>query len=170
MEPPPLPGTARRHRAGTDYESPTEVLYLRLPIPFVEMISRGRTAPAPSVVVVAVAVATAATLGLMIVVDAQTIRPGCLPADPGSHDLWCPGDNNYTCYKIPSLLRIPPSAANDSDVLLAFIEGRKCVLRCQQCPSRPLGHHGPPHSCQPPSLSLGLSRALAHAPGRDRLG
>lgn len=89
------------------------------------MISRGRTAPAPSVVVVAVAVATAATLGLMIVVDAQTIRPGCLPADPGSHDLWCPGDNNYTCYKIPSLLRIPPSAANDSDVLLAFIEGRK---------------------------------------------
>ena len=39
---------------------------------------------------------------------------GCLPDDPGSHDLWCPGDNNYTCYKIPSLRHIPhhPSGAN----------------------------------------------------------
>ena len=56
----------------------------------------------------------------------QTIRPGCLPRVEGSTDLWCPGDNHYVCYKIPSLLRIPRT-----QTLLAFIEGRKCVATCQ---------------------------------------
>lgn len=30
----------------------------------------------------------------------QTIKPGCLPTVKGFADLWCPGDNNYTCYKV----------------------------------------------------------------------
>ena len=34
---------------------------------------------------------------------AQTIKPGCLPKVNGLDDLWCPGDNGYVCYKIPSL-------------------------------------------------------------------
>eukprot|EP00729_Bicosta_minor_P012629 gene12629-28164_t len=50
----------------------------------------------------------------------QTIKPGCLPTVKGFADLWCPGDNNYTCYKIPSLLKIP-----DTEVVLGFIEARK---------------------------------------------
>jgi sialidase-1 len=52
----------------------------------------------------------------------QSIKPGCLPVLEGSTDLWCPGDNGYQCYKIPTLLRVPK---NDGEVLIAFIEARK---------------------------------------------
>jgi len=62
----------------------------------------------------------AAWLLALSCVAAQTIKPGCLPPAPPLRDLWCPGENNYTCYKIPSLLRVPTSGA-----LLGFIEGRK---------------------------------------------
>lgn len=47
------------------------------------------------------------------------ITPGCLAPD-GQTDLWCPGQADYECYKIPTLLRIP-----NSTTLLAFIEARK---------------------------------------------
>ena len=46
------------------------------------------------------------------------ISPGCLHPD-NQTDLWCPGQNGYMCYKIPSLLRIP-----NTTELLAFIEVR----------------------------------------------
>ena len=45
-------------------------------------------------------------------------RQGCLPPD-GQANLFCPGDEEYACYKIPTLLR----TANGT--LLAMIEARK---------------------------------------------
>jgi sialidase-1 len=45
--------------------------------------------------------------------------PGCLQPDDKGDDLFCPGDDGYGCYKIPTLLR----TANGT--LLAMIEARK---------------------------------------------
>ena len=48
-----------------------------------------------------------------------SLPPGCLPKDD-QQDLFCPGDYDYGCFKIPSLLRVPNSTR-----VLAFIEARK---------------------------------------------
>lgn len=48
-----------------------------------------------------------------------SLRPGCLPADPRNTDIYCPGDLDYGCYKIPTILRTV------NGTLLAMIEARK---------------------------------------------
>ena len=49
-----------------------------------------------------------------------SLKPGCLPGTEGQQDIFCPGQYNYGCMKIPTLLRIPNTTR-----LLAFIEARK---------------------------------------------
>ena len=44
---------------------------------------------------------------------------GCLPKQPGSIDIFCPGDEGYGCYKIPTLLQ------TRNGTLLGMIEARK---------------------------------------------
>lgn len=48
-----------------------------------------------------------------------SLKPGCLPADR-QQDLYCPGQYDYGCFKIPTLLRVPNTTR-----LLGFIEARK---------------------------------------------
>ena len=47
-----------------------------------------------------------------------SLPPGCLKPD-GQQNLFCPGDNGYGCYKIPTFLR------TKNNTLLAMIEARK---------------------------------------------
>ena len=47
-----------------------------------------------------------------------SLKPGCLAPDSQT-DLFCPGDDSYGCYKIPTLLR------HSSGALLALVEARK---------------------------------------------
>ena len=48
-----------------------------------------------------------------------SLKPGCLAADPNNTDLFCPGDDGYGCYKIPTILK------TIKGTLLAMIEARK---------------------------------------------
>jgi hypothetical protein len=47
-----------------------------------------------------------------------SLRPGCLKPD-GQPNIFCPGDDGYGCYKIPTMLH------HSSGVLLALVEARK---------------------------------------------
>lgn len=85
---------------------------------------------------VAIVVAVGCLMAGSLVVAATGFPPclksqnQCLPPMDGTTDVFCPGHAQYCCYKIPSLLRVPPFGrlangrlAPPQGLLLAFVRG-----------------------------------------------